>query len=137
VSMGAAPLAGVLSDRLSRWPIAGWGVLLAAVSMLLLAWQMPAAILVGIALAALAGGGGQALVTALIGDAVGQEQRGRAIGLVHSAGDLGSATGPLVAYALLPWTGLRGVYLCGAVLFGLQYGWMALLRVRARRRISR
>jgi putative MFS transporter len=125
LSMASAPLAGILSDRLERWPIAAWAALGAAIGMALVAWGTPAAILSGIALGALASGGIQALVTALIGDVVSTEQRGRAIGLVHSAGDLGSATGPLVAYAVLPWAGLRSIYLCGAALFVVQLGLIA------------
>lgn len=50
-----------------------------------------------------------------VGDLSSHAQRGRAIGLLHTAGDFGSAAGPAVAYALLPWTGLSGVYLlCAA-----------------------
>ena len=130
LSMSAAPLAGILSDRLERWPIAAWAALGAAISMALVAWETPVSILSGVALGALAGGGISALVTALIGDVVSPAQRGRAIGLVHSAGDLGSAAGPLVAYAVLPWVGLRGIYLCGAVLFVVQLG---LVTYHARR----
>jgi MFS family permease len=125
LSMASAPLAGILSDRLERWPVAAWAVIGAAISMALVAWETPASSLFGIALGALAGGGIQALVTALIGDVVSTAQRGRAIGLVHSVGDLGSAAGPLVAYAVLPWAGLMGIYLCGAALFVVQLGLIA------------
>ena len=65
---------------------------------------------------AVAGGSVQALTTALTGDLVKQAQRGRAIGLLHTAGDLGSALGPLVAYALMSWIQLPGVYILCAVL---------------------
>jgi len=77
----------------------------------------PAVILTGIALAAAASGGIQTLATALTGDLVSQRERGRAIGLLYTAGDLGSAIGPPVAYALLPLLGLTGVYgLCTVLL---------------------
>jgi len=89
--------------------------------MALAAGSAPAAILAGIALAAAASGGIQTLTTALTGDLVSQEQRGRAIGLLHTAGDLGSAIGPPVAYALLPWLTLAGVYGLCAALFGVQF----------------
>ena len=39
---------------------------------------------------------------------------------MHTAGDLGSAVGPLAAYALLPWMGLGRMYLVCAALFGLE-----------------
>jgi MFS family permease len=118
LSIVAAPLAGTASDRLgSRWGVAGWGLAIGVVSMALVAWGGPMAILAGVSLGAVAGGSVQALVTALTGDLVSQAQRGRAIGLLHTAGDLGSAIGPPVAYALMPWIELRGVYLLCAGLF--------------------
>jgi MFS family permease len=134
LSMLAAPLAGAASDRLGgRWGVASWGVAAAALGMLLASWGVPAAIVVGVAIAAMARGGMQAMVTALIGDLVHHEQRGRAIGIVHTAGDLGSAIGPVIAYAILPWIGLRSIYLLGALLFVLQWGWIARFRSRQRR----
>jgi len=118
LSIVAAPLAGVASDRLgSRWGVAGWGLAIGIIGMALVAWGEPLAILAGISLGAVAGGSVQALVTALTGDLVSQVQRGRAIGLLHTAGDLGSAIGPPAAYALMPWIELRGVYLLCAGLF--------------------
>jgi MFS family permease len=118
LSMAAAPLAGAASDWLgSRWGVAGWGLAIGVVSMALVAWGVPLAILAGVSLGAVAGGSVQALVTALTGDLVSQAQRGRAIGLLHTAGDFGSAIGPPAAYALMPWIGLRGVYLLCAGLF--------------------
>ena len=48
------------------------------------------------------------MVTALTGDLVGTEQRGRAIGVIHTASDLGSAIAPPIAYLLLPWMGIKG-----------------------------
>ncbi|HUX77053.1 MAG TPA: MFS transporter [Anaerolineae bacterium] len=118
LSMAAAFLAGVTSDWLgSRWQVAVWGLAIGAVSMVLMSWRAPAAILAGISLGAVAGGSVQALVTALTGDLVTRAQRGRAIGLMHTIGDLGSAVGPPVAYALLPGMGLPGVYRFCAALF--------------------
>jgi len=133
LSTVAAPLAGAASDRLgSRWRVAAWGLAIGIASMALLAWGAPAAILIGISLGAVTGGSVQALVTALTGDMVSQAQRGRAIGLLHTAGDLGSAIGPPVAYALMPWVGLRGVYLLCAGLFAAGLALTMLFRLRAR-----
>ena len=123
LSMVAAPLAGTISDWLrSRWKVVAWGLAIGVVSMALVAAGAPAAILAGVSLVAVARGTTQALVTALTGDLVSQEQRGRAIGLVHTAGDLGSAVGPPVAYALLSWMGLQGVYVLCAVLLAVELG---------------
>jgi MFS family permease len=133
LSMAAAPLAGTASDWLgSRWGVAAWGLAIGVVSMALVAWGAPLAILAGVSLGAVAGGSVQALVTALTGDLVSQAQRGRAIGLLHTAGDLGSAIGPPAAYALMPWIELRGVYLLCAGLFAVGLVLAMLLRPRAR-----
>ncbi len=132
LSMIAAPLAGTASDRLgSRWGVAGWGLAIGIIGMALVAWGAPIAILVGVSLGAVAGGSVQALVTVLTGDLVSQAQRGRAIGLLHTAGDLGSAIGPPVAYALMPWIDLRGVYLLCAGLFAAGLVLVMLFRPRA------
>ncbi|HID62970.1 MAG TPA: MFS transporter [Anaerolineae bacterium] len=133
LSMVAAPLAGTMSDWLgSRWRVAAWGLAIGIISMALVAWGAPAAILTGISLGAVAGGSVQALATALTGDLVSQAQRGRAIGLLHTAGDLGSAIGPPTAYILIPWIGLRGVYLLCAGLFTAGLTLALLFRLRAR-----
>jgi DHA1 family multidrug resistance protein-like MFS transporter len=131
LSMVAAPLAGTASDWLgSRWGVAGWGLAIGVISMALVAWGAPLAILAGVSLGAVAGGSVQALVTALTGDVVSQAQRGRAIGVLHTAGDLGSAIGPPAAYALMPWIELRGVYLLCAGLFAAGLALAVLFRSR-------
>lgn len=118
LSMAAAPLGGTVSDRLgSRWGVMAWAVAAGLVGMLLMAWGTPATIVAGVLLGAASAGCVQSLATTLTGDLVSPRHRGRAIGLLHTAGDLGSAIGPIVAYALLPWLDLRGVYLlCALVL---------------------
>jgi MFS family permease len=120
LSMGAAPLAGALSDWMrNRWRVAGSAAAVGAASMVLLAaggiWPSVAGLLLG----AVAGGGLQAIATAATGDMAVTARRGRAIGLLHTAGDLGSALGPPVAYALLPTMGLSGVYVVCAGLFAV------------------
>ena len=120
LSMGAAPLAGTVSDRVgNRWIVAAWGLGLGFAGMALLAWGVPAALLIGVAVIALTRGSIQSLATILTGDLVAPDQRGRAIGLLHTVGDFGSAIGPTIAYALMPWLDLRAIYLIGAALFVL------------------
>jgi MFS family permease len=117
-SMAAAPLAGTLSDQMeSRRRVIAWGLGFGAVGMALVSWSLPVAILVGIILGAVTSGSIQALIITLAGDLADEVRRGRAIGLIHTAGDIGSAAGPPVAYALLPGIGLGGVYLLCAGLF--------------------
>jgi len=127
LSMGAAPLAGAISDWMrNRWRVAGSAAAIGAVSMVLLAIGGVGPSLVGLLLGAAAGGGLQAIATTLTGDMAAERRRGRAIGLFHTVGDLGSALGPPVAYALLPTIDLPGVYLLCAGLFAA--GLMLTLR---------
>lgn len=129
-SMLAAPYSGILSDRLgSRQRVVALGLASGVAGMALLAWGAPAAIIAGALLVAAAKGSVQSMATTLTGDVVSPAQRGRAIGLLHTAGDFGSAVGPSVAYALLPLVALRGIYWICAAVFALTLGW-ALIRMQ-------
>jgi MFS family permease len=120
LSMFAAPMAGSLSDRLgNRWGVTLASLVIGSIGMLLLVRSDPIFILIGICFTAIAGGSVQALLTTRTGDMVEPAQRGKAIGLLHTAGDLGSALGPVTAYVLLRWIPLSGVYILCAVLFAL------------------
>ncbi len=118
LSVAAAPLAGIVSDRLgNRWTVAAWGIATGAAGMALLAGSTLAFVVVGLAVLAVSQGGIRSLITALAGDLIHRQHRGRAIGLLQTAGDFGSAIGPSIAYLLLPWIGLRTIYLLCAVVF--------------------
>jgi MFS family permease len=118
LSTGAAPVAGAASDRLgSRWKVALWTLAMGAIGMALIALGGPAAVLAGLSLGAVAGGGVRTVSASIVGDSTERGERGRAVGLLHTAGDLGSAVGPPVAYALLPWLGPAGLYLVCAGLY--------------------
>ena len=103
-----------------------WGLGIAALSMILMSQNGPLTLIPGIVFGAVANGGIQSLVTALVGDLVQERHQGRAIGLVHTVGDLGSAVGPPLAYALLPWIGLSWLYVLCAGGFGVTLVAMAL-----------
>jgi MFS family permease len=134
LSTVAAPLAGILSDWSgSRWRVLVWSLFIGAAGLALLAWRVPSVILVGVSLGAVASGSVQTLVTALTGDLAAFGQRGRAIGLLQTAGDLGSAVGPPVAYAVLPWLGLSRIYALCAALFGLALVPVVILHALPRR----
>ncbi len=114
----AGPLAGALSDRLgTRWPVVRLAILLGtggflALTLLSRLWVVPA----GVALVSLSAGALIAVLAALVGDlTVGNHRRGLTVGALAAAGDLGSATGPLLAYALVVALDLRWVYLVCAV----------------------
>jgi len=123
LGMVAAPLAGTLSDRRgSRWTVVAWSLVIGATGMGLLALSGPVSLLAGMSAVAISGGSLQSLAMTLTGDSVGHQQRGRAIGLLQTAGDFGSAIGPSMAYGLLPLIGLRTIYLLCAVLFLISLG---------------
>ncbi len=120
MSMLGALFAGTGSDFLhNRWAILAFGLTLSVMSMVLLTSRSGAIILLGVAIAAIARGGIQSLTTRLTGDLVSIAGRGRAIGVLHTVGDFGSAIGPSVAYYLLPLWGLSNVYVLCAVIFGM------------------
>lgn len=134
LSMFAAPFAGSLSDRFhNRWGVTIAGLLLGAIGMVLLVRGEIIIILIGICFSALAGGSVQALVTTRTGDLVDLSQRGKAIGLLHTAGDLGSALGPVIAYALLRWISLGELYLLCAIIFIIGAGLALLMYLQKRR----
>ncbi|NCF66578.1 MAG: MFS transporter [Chloroflexi bacterium] len=130
------PLLGSLSDRAAnRWRVVAGGLLPGIAGFMLLAVNLPLAMLLGLPLTAITGSSNQVLSTALIGD-LGQRQRhGRYLGLLYTIGDLGSAIGPPLAFALLPIWGISGLYWLNAFLFALLL-LVSLRWVRKRRTIN-
>jgi MFS family permease len=124
----AGPLAGTLSDRLaSRWLVVYAGLALAVAGFMVMALPLSVwVVLIGVGLVATGTGALIAVLAALVGDRVAGSRPGAAMGALATAGDVGSATGPLVAYALAAHLDLRWVYLaCLGVLL------LAGLAVRA------
>jgi MFS family permease len=117
MGMLAGPIAGALSDRLSnRWPIVRGGILLGVVGFLVLALLAGVgAIPAGVAMISLSSGTLLTAVAALVGDLAKGDRQGITMGGLATAGDLGSATGPLLAYALAVRVDLRWVYLLCAI----------------------
>ncbi|HEY65239.1 MAG TPA: MFS transporter [Caldilineae bacterium] len=128
VSLVGAPLAGVLSDRSGRrWGLLAWSLAAGAMGIGLLALPGWPALIIGPLIGAAAGGSIQALATTLIGDLSAGERHGRGLGVLYTLGDLGSAVGPLAAYALLPVAGLPAIYLGCAALMLIIAGWAAMM----------
>ena len=120
VSMAAAPLAGRLADRTgNRWRAAAGGLVLGTAGFGLLTLGSLPAILLGLPLVSAASGSNQGLSTTLVGDLSDDARRGRFLGILFTAGDLGSAIGPPLAYSLLPLGPVSHIYrVCVALLGG-------------------
>jgi len=116
LGMVAGPLSGYLSDRRgNRWPVVQGGIIIGGIGFgILVAGKEIWAVPLGVALIALSSGALLTTLAALTGDLAPSDRQGQAIGGLATAGDLGSAAGPLLAYALLSLIDLRWVYLmCG------------------------
>jgi MFS family permease len=116
----AGPVAGIVSDRVgNRWPIVRGGLLLGAAGFVVLAFLASAgAVPVGVALISLSAGALAATVTALVGDLAEGRHQSLTMGGLATAGDIGSALGPIFAFALAVTLDLRWVYLACAVALG-------------------
>ena len=110
---------GWWSDRVARRkPLVLAGYVLASVARPLVAVAQTAGQVLGIRLVDRVGKGIRSSPRdALIADAVSSEQRGRAFGFHRAADHLGAVLGPLVAFALLRWTGatMRQVFWLAAI----------------------
>lgn len=113
VGMVAGPLFGHLSDRRGdRWSMVMVGILIGGIGFGTLIvgrtiWVVPG----GVILIALSTGILLTTLAALTGDLATSDRQGWTMGRLATAGDVGSAAGPLLAYALLSLIELRWVYL--------------------------
>lgn len=140
MAMLAAPIAGHWSDRLrNRWRVAARGLVLGGLGLGVLlivsafadGLNAAALILTGVVLTAVSGGSNQSIATTVLGDLTSAQQRGRAIGWMHTFGDLGSALAPLLAYALLPYIGLPGLYaMCALIVMAMAVDAVRLARTQ-------
>jgi MFS family permease len=134
IAMTAAPAMGRLSDRMgNRWLVATGGLMPGVAGFSLLAIGSPLTVLLGLPLTAVTSGSSQGLSTTLVGDLSNVGQQGQRLGILFTAGDLSSAIGPPLAYALMPLFGLGGIYLLSAGLYALMLlvalQWAVRLRV--------
>ena len=107
-TIASKPIMGRFSDRYGRQPLLFWGMWVCALPFALIPWFQDFAVL--LALAAVFGLG-EAVVTssaaALVADYCRQDHLGSAMGTFGTIFDIGHATGPLLAGALIGlWGGL-------------------------------
>jgi MFS family permease len=126
-----SPLSGWLSDRSgNRWGLVVLALVLGALSLAIIAGSGGVVVLVAIMLGAVATGILQTQVMTLIGDYARENRQGRILGVLNTAGDLGSAAGPLLAYALLPLVGLSGIFGLAAALLAVILPWITWIAWR-------
>ena len=117
----AGPLAGWLSDRAGqRWRVMRWGLALGILGFALLSLDGAVAVIAaGVMVAAFADGILTPTTMAQTGDLSRRERQGVLMGLYAAGGDLGSAAGPFLAYALAYLLELKWVYVLCMVLYFL------------------
>ncbi|MBN1565080.1 MAG: MFS transporter [Anaerolineae bacterium] len=120
VSLLSSLGAGWLSDRnRQRWRLMLGALVLAIGTMILTAVGNGIMIVTATMFGAVATSILQTQVMTLVGDYTRADRRGRMLGILNTVGDLGSAGGPLLAYALLPLIELSGIFWLATVILFL------------------
>jgi MFS family permease len=114
-----SPIIGKMSDQsLGRSTVIIVGITAGIISFLIFGFAGSFGyILVGIVFNALSGSALSVVLAATLGDLSPAGKEGEMIGVFATAGDIGSATGPLFAYLALPFISLSAVYLVCSLLF--------------------
>lgn len=111
--MVAGPISGLVSDRLGdRWSVVRGGILLGCGGFVILAFLGGVgAVPLGVAMVSLSAGAMLTALAALVGDHAAGQRQGVMMGALATAGDMGSAVGPPLAYALAVAVDLSWLYL--------------------------
>jgi MFS family permease len=129
ISMLSAPAAGSISDKLGRrWVVLTLALVFGGLGLWLMSFPTLIPALPGALFATISAGGIQSLVPATVGDWVESAQQSRALGLIFTVGDFGSALGPAIGLWLIGFVGMGGVYQMCALLFfiiGIFAAWQA------------
>jgi len=125
LSLLAAPVSGILSDRLgSRWTIIILALGAGIIALTAVAFSSGLPVVAGLLLGAVITSVLQTQGTALMGDYGGGNRQGRLLGVISTAGDIGAAAGPLLAFFLIEqgWS-LQNIFVSAAVLLALMLPW--------------
>jgi MFS family permease len=118
LSLLAAPISGLLSDRVgNRWSIIILALGAGIIALTTVAFSSGVLVIVGLLLGAIITSVLQTQGTALMGDYGGGNRQGRLLGVISTAGDIGAATGPLLAFFLIErgWS-LQNIFISAALL---------------------
>jgi MFS family permease len=125
LSLLAAPVSGILSDHIgSRWSIIILALGAGIIALTTVAFGSGLLVIVGLLLGAVITSVLQTQSTALMGDYGGGSRQGRLLGVISTAGDIGAATGPLLAFFLIErgWS-LQNIFVSAALLLALMLPW--------------
>lgn len=124
VSLLVSPLAGWISDySRKRWAVVFWALILGLVATGLIAVGTGIVLVVATMIGAIATSALQTQVMTLVGDYTLAHQRGRILGILNTVGDVGSAGGPLLAYAVLSTIHLSGIFWLATGLLAIMIPW--------------
>jgi MFS family permease len=128
-----APLSGRLSDRSgSRWALVVLALVLGAVALLITKDGVGITIVLAVLLTGIVTSILQTQAVTVAGDYARANQQGRIIGILNTAGDIGSAAGPYLAFLVLPLIGLEGIFTLMAALVLLALPWVMWMAWRER-----
>jgi len=117
-SVVGGPLAGITSDKLgNRWAVIAGVIALGAGGTWLMSHSLLSLAILGVLVGSIASGGVQSLVPAIVGDRVERAQHGRALSVIYTFGDVGSALGPPLALLLVEVISINMIYRLCSVLF--------------------
>lgn len=119
IAGASGPAAGLVSDRRNDRSLVMAGSLILGMgsfALLALARSLPL-IVAAVGLSAVSAGAGMAGLTAAVGDLAPSGRRGVVIGAYATAGDIGAAAGPLLAFALAQVIPLSWLYIMCVVAF--------------------
>ena len=100
----------------NRWGVAAAGLIPGIIGFLTLALGPAWGAAVAVPLNSMTSGSNQGMATVLLGHEVGEGERGRWLGTLFTVGDLASAIGPLLTFALLESVALTWLYILAAIL---------------------